>query len=156
MISHSSFTDEVLARVKERSNRHVLLVSGAEIENLVRRSSSLVGLLRRKRDHLLVDPQVALDDRTQQPVRKRTRIGDLSAPGAEFVSPDGERMNYFTSAGSFGEFTFAHEMQSKANHDFREQELELKTNTELTRETRRLTTELYSQVIGDDPGKQPS
>jgi uncharacterized membrane protein len=46
--------------------------------------------------------------------------------------------------------------QSKANHDFREQELELKTNTELTKETHRLTAEIYSRVIGDDPGKQRS
>jgi uncharacterized membrane protein len=32
--------------------------------------------------------------------------------------------------------------QVKADHDFNEQELELKTNTELTREIHRLTTEL--------------
>jgi uncharacterized membrane protein len=39
--------------------------------------------------------------------------------------------------------------QAKANHDFTEQELELKTNTELTREIHRLTTELHRRVIGD-------
>ena len=31
--------------------------------------------------------------------------------------------------------------QAKANHDFQEQELELKTNTQLTREIHRLTTD---------------
>ena len=33
--------------------------------------------------------------------------------------------------------------QAKANHDFREQELELKTNTDLTLEIHRLTSELH-------------
>jgi uncharacterized membrane protein len=37
--------------------------------------------------------------------------------------------------------------QAKANHDFQEQELELKTNTQLTREIHTLTTELHSRVI---------
>ena len=35
--------------------------------------------------------------------------------------------------------------QAKADHDFTEQELELKTNTELTREIHRLTSELYKR-----------
>ena len=37
--------------------------------------------------------------------------------------------------------------QAKADHDFAEQELELKTNTELTREIDRLTTELHSRLL---------
>jgi uncharacterized membrane protein len=37
--------------------------------------------------------------------------------------------------------------QAKANHDFLEQELELKTNTQLTREIHTLTTELHRRVI---------
>ena len=37
--------------------------------------------------------------------------------------------------------------QAKANHDFQEQELELKTNTQLTREIHTLTTELHRRVI---------
>ena len=37
--------------------------------------------------------------------------------------------------------------QAKANHDFQEQELELKTNTQLTREIHVLTTELHRRVI---------
>ena len=39
--------------------------------------------------------------------------------------------------------------QAKANHDFQEQELELKTNTQLTREIHALTTELHRRVIDD-------
>ena len=37
--------------------------------------------------------------------------------------------------------------QAKADHDFTEQELELKTNTELTREIHKLTTELHKRVV---------
>jgi uncharacterized membrane protein len=38
--------------------------------------------------------------------------------------------------------------QAKADHDFNEQELELKTNTQLTREIHTLTTELHSRLLG--------
>ncbi len=37
--------------------------------------------------------------------------------------------------------------QAKADHDFNEQELELKTNTELTREIHTLTTELHNRLL---------
>jgi uncharacterized membrane protein len=37
--------------------------------------------------------------------------------------------------------------QAKADHDFTEQELELKTNTQLTREIHQLTTELHRRVV---------
>jgi uncharacterized membrane protein len=38
--------------------------------------------------------------------------------------------------------------QAKADHDFEAQELELKTNTELTREIHRLTGELHRRLMG--------
>ena len=44
--------------------------------------------------------------------------------------------------------------QAKADHDFTEQELELKTNTELTREIDKLTTELHKRLIDDQPEQQ--
>jgi uncharacterized membrane protein len=42
--------------------------------------------------------------------------------------------------------------QAKADHDFNEQELELKTNTELTRQIHTLTTELHRRVIDEPAG----
>jgi uncharacterized membrane protein len=39
--------------------------------------------------------------------------------------------------------------QAKADRDFTEQELELKTNTQLTREIDRLTTEVHRRLMGD-------
>jgi uncharacterized membrane protein len=41
--------------------------------------------------------------------------------------------------------------QAKADHDFVEQELELKTNTEITRAIHKLTTELHSRLLGQQP-----
>jgi uncharacterized membrane protein len=38
--------------------------------------------------------------------------------------------------------------QAKADHDYNAQELELKTNTDLTREIDRLTTELHKRLLG--------
>ena len=38
--------------------------------------------------------------------------------------------------------------QAKADHDYNAQELELKTNTDLTRDIDRLTTELHRRLIG--------
>ena len=37
--------------------------------------------------------------------------------------------------------------QAKADHDFNEEELELKTNTQLTREIHTLTTELHRRLL---------
>ena len=50
--------------------------------------------------------------------------------------------------------------QAKADHDFTEQELELKTNTALTREIDRLTTELHRRLLDGGgstnlPGSSP-
>jgi len=42
--------------------------------------------------------------------------------------------------------------QAKADHDFNEQELELKTNTELTRAIHTLTTELHRRLL-DEPAR---
>jgi uncharacterized membrane protein len=41
--------------------------------------------------------------------------------------------------------------QAKADHDFREQELELKTNTQLTREIHALTEALHQRLVADAP-----
>ena len=38
--------------------------------------------------------------------------------------------------------------QAKADHDFTEQELELKTNTELTRASHQLTQEIHRRLLG--------
>ncbi|NEA32667.1 DUF1003 domain-containing protein [Streptomyces sp. SID13031] len=42
--------------------------------------------------------------------------------------------------------------QAKADHDFNETELELKTNTQLTREIHALTTELHRRLVDEPKG----
>jgi len=42
--------------------------------------------------------------------------------------------------------------QAKADHDFTEQELELNTNTPLTREIDRLTAEVHRRVVENSAG----
>jgi uncharacterized membrane protein len=44
--------------------------------------------------------------------------------------------------------------QSKADHDFHAQELELKTNTDLTREIHTLTAELHRRLLSGNPSGQ--
>ena len=46
--------------------------------------------------------------------------------------------------------------QAKADHDFGTQELELKTNTELTRQIHLLTEELHTRFIGPVAGRDDS
>jgi uncharacterized membrane protein len=46
--------------------------------------------------------------------------------------------------------------QAKADHDFEAQELELKTNTELTRQIHVLTEELHRRIIGAPSGRDDS
>jgi len=45
--------------------------------------------------------------------------------------------------------------QAKADHDFTEQELELKTNTQLTREIHTLTTELHNRLLERPARRRP-
>lgn len=45
--------------------------------------------------------------------------------------------------------------QAKANHDFVEQELELKANTELTRAVHELALEIHRRVVDTGPGERP-
>lgn len=46
--------------------------------------------------------------------------------------------------------------QAKADHDFVEQELELKTNTEITRAIHTLTTELHRRLLPDATSGPPA
>jgi uncharacterized membrane protein len=73
------------------------------------------------------------------------------------VSLEAIFLSTFVMIGQNRQATF---QQAKADHDFTEQELELKTNTQLTREIDRLTTELHSRLLGgggsvDPPGSSP-
>jgi uncharacterized membrane protein len=61
------------------------------------------------------------------------------------VSLEAIFLSTFVMIGQNRQATF---QQAKADHDYNEQELELKTNTELTREIDRLTIELHKRLVG--------
>ena len=69
---------------------------------------------------------------------------------------DGSRVQELDTAAStfvmIGQNRQAAFQQAKADHDFETQELELKTNTELTRQIHLLTGELHRRIIGPSPG----
>ena len=62
------------------------------------------------------------------------------------VSLEAIFLSTFVMIGQNRQAAFA---AAKAQHDFVESELELKTNTELTRQIHLLTTELHRRVMGD-------
>ena len=64
------------------------------------------------------------------------------------VSLEAIFLSTFVMIGQNRQSAFA---QAKADHDFVSQELELKTNTQLTREIHTLTTELHRRVVSDAP-----
>jgi uncharacterized membrane protein len=60
------------------------------------------------------------------------------------VSLEAIFLSTFVMIGQNRQATF---QQAKADHDFTEQELELKTNTQLTRQIHTLTTELHNRLL---------
>lgn len=64
------------------------------------------------------------------------------------VSLEAIFLSTFVMIGQNRQSAFA---QAKADHDFVSQELELKTNTDLTREIHRLTEELHRRVVTESP-----
>jgi uncharacterized membrane protein len=63
------------------------------------------------------------------------------------VSLEAIFLSTFVMIGQNRQATF---QQAKADHDFVESELELKTNTDLTRQIHILTTELHRRVLSQD------
>ena len=71
------------------------------------------------------------------------------------VSLEAIFLSTFVMIGQNRQSTF---QQAKADHDFQEQEQELKLNTELTRAVHAMTLELHTRVLGsaEAPGAGPS
>jgi uncharacterized membrane protein len=68
------------------------------------------------------------------------------------VSLEAIFLSTFVMIGQNRQSTF---QQAKADHDFEAQELELKTNTDLTREIHRLTAELHRRLMGPPSAGHP-
>ncbi len=68
------------------------------------------------------------------------------------VSLEAIFLSTFVMIGQNRQGTF---QQAKADHDFGEEEQELRQNTELTRQIHALTLELHERLIGKAPGERP-
>lgn len=111
LVSYVGFTKDVIVQVKNKSDRPVLLVSGLEIENALGWSGNFLKLLHDKKQALLVNREVLLDETPKhQSHIKKVKPGDLPSSKTEFLYPDGHRSSWFTSGGGFGMFTFVPEM----------------------------------------------
>ena len=71
---------------------------------------------------------------------------DTPDPLTLIVSLEAIFLSTFVMIGQNRQAAF---QQAKADHDFNEQELELKTNTELTRAIHAMTTELHRRLVAD-------
>lgn len=111
LVSYSGFSNEVLNRVIEESQRPVLLVSGGELESTLGRDGDFIRLLRKKKEELLVNRRVLLDSK---PGRRSKNLAinpdDLPSTTSEFLYPGGRRSRWITSGGRFGKFAFLPEM----------------------------------------------
>ena len=117
MVSHEGFTQEVMDRVREKSARPVVLLTGKELEAALQWDGDIVGLLRRKKNALLVNRQVLVDVEARRasggrPARRGSSgSSDLPSSDLIFVFPDGRRSRWMACSGEFGRFTFVPELE---------------------------------------------
>jgi len=114
LVSHAGFTATVLDRVRAKSARPVVLVTGKEVEAALQWNGDLVALLRQKAASLLVHREVMVDTDVRPSLRsrqQRTEASNLPSSDRVFVLPDGTRSSWLSCRGSFGVFTFAPELQ---------------------------------------------
>jgi hypothetical protein len=105
-VSVSGFTREARDVVTASRDRPVLLVDGGELEDLLSWDPDLVGLLRRKREDLLVRGKSIARVSTRP--RPRKAASDIFAvPDLNFRLPDGESHSWLSGRGAYGHFTFA-------------------------------------------------
>lgn len=114
LVSHAGFTQQVIDRVREKSDRPVVLVTGKEFENALTWSGDFIGMLQRKQSALLVHRDVQVDVDLRRPRgRSRTRTNSADLPQSDhiFVFPDGKRSRWLACDGTFAPFTFVPELQ---------------------------------------------
>jgi sRNA-binding regulator protein Hfq len=111
LVSYAGFTDEVLQKVQQKSNRPVLLVSGVELEAALGWSDNFIGLLKQKKEALLVHRTVLIESEPQRRgTTQKVKPADLPASTTEILFPNGDRSPILWSGGEFGRFTFVTEM----------------------------------------------
>lgn len=108
LVSVPGFSGTVLHDVEHYREQPILLISGDELRLLVGPFGSLPDLLWRKKEALLTDGKVLLDE----PPRRRSTRRLFALPAAErmFVLHDRSPEQVLECEGGFGQFVFAHEL----------------------------------------------
>lgn len=110
MISVPGFSGTVLHDVGLHRAEPILLISGEELGLISQGHESLPRLLWRKREALLADGTVLLDEPTRKRPRTRRRTALPSAEG-RFVRADGTHGPVVECAGEFGQVVFVQKLQ---------------------------------------------
>lgn len=113
LVSVGGFTSGAIERIRDKRERPVLLLGGAELRDVLATPSLLPGLLRHKWDELVMHARVSVDDTPylRRPGRSTPREkAGLPATDTFFVLADLERTSVVACQGNFDEFVFALEM----------------------------------------------
>ncbi|WP_432973507.1 restriction endonuclease [Dactylosporangium sp. CA-233914] len=107
LLSYQGFTEPVLAEVLANRAQPMLLLSGRELEQVATGFFTLSDLLWRKRQALLVNGEVLLDEPAE---RRAERLVRLPETEYELLWPDGTQTRSLDCAGDFGQFVFTHDL----------------------------------------------
>ncbi|MBB1152512.1 restriction endonuclease [Amycolatopsis dendrobii] len=109
LLSFPGFAGSVLSDVEHHRHQPIFLISGDELRLISSGLESLTKLLWRKKDALLTDGTVLLDE----PFKKRSAVRrrfELPKAEGQFMWPDSVRSQVIECVGQFGQFVFAHKL----------------------------------------------
>ncbi|MEV7629388.1 restriction endonuclease [Actinoplanes sp. NPDC089786] len=107
LLSYEGFTEPVLTEVLANRSQAILLISGRELEQVASGFRSLSDLLWRKRQALITDGEVLLDEPT---LKNQKRLVQLPRTEYEVLWSDSSRTQLVECAGRFGQFVFTHDL----------------------------------------------
>lgn len=107
LISVSGFGDGAIRRAEQRRNRPVLLIDGDELASVLRYPEELPGLLRRKRDELMIHAHAV----SSTDADALATVSPTALPvGQVSFLLDGRREPVLHCGGDFGQFVFVQNM----------------------------------------------
>lgn len=111
LISVNGFTSTAIARVREKRDRPILLMTGAELTSALGDPAGLPNLLRDKHEELLIHGRVLLDS---PPRRLSTAGAERGLDGMPLAAASfliaGERRPVLAGCGNFGQFVFVQDV----------------------------------------------
>ncbi|MFC5268955.1 restriction endonuclease [Kribbella qitaiheensis] len=110
LVSFNGFTGSVLFDVEHHREQPVLLISGEELQRAAGRMETLSDLLWRKKDALLTDGRVMLDEPVTKPVKSKRPIITLPDANSSFLTSAGLPSSVIECGGSFSGMLFARKL----------------------------------------------